>query len=559
MSAFQIFTQPSQQALDTAANVLSGATLTFSLTGTSTPTNAYADSGLVTPLANPLSANSAGVWVPIFLNPSVLYRIVLKTSGGAVLQTWDPANEDVAGLISGSLTQAIIGALLYPRTQAEIDASVTPTNYAYPPYNVLRYGADPTGVSPADTPFNNAISAATQEGNAGVVVPQGKYLINGTITLHQGVPIIGQSMGSTLDYGCSILHAGTGDCFKWDGNGITNKGTGGGLRDMLIVKQTGVSGGYAINLVATDDNHRPTEFWFQNILIYATGTGQWARAFNIDGTACNTPGGKGVRDIAIFKLRVAGCSDNNKYINISQGVHVHGSYIEIDTGNGTGTTGMTIDGDGGPVCLSSIEINGNVIINDTSSNVNLQGHISTLDVNAVACNGSFIGSAATITNVCTDFRIVSPLVGAFSARLTSTTSSDKTGDGTAYTVIPDTEKFDRDSSFDNTTGIHTPKQAGLWSYYARATINNAGAGHTRYDIAIVRQNSGGTEQERANSVVNPANSLITSGRYTQEVVGEFFLNEGDKVFVSVTVSGSTKTVGLLASDQLTYFAGKLLA
>lgn len=126
-AAFQIFTQPSQQALDTAASVLSGATLTFSRTGTSTPTNAYSNSTLVTPVANPLSANAAGVWAPIFLDPAVVYRIVLKTQAGVVLQTWDPANEQVltAASITALLTQAIIGEALYPYTDAEIYAGVT--------------------------------------------------------------------------------------------------------------------------------------------------------------------------------------------------------------------------------------------------------------------------------------------------------------------------------------------------------------------------------------------------------------------------------------------------
>jgi len=155
--SFQIFTQPSQQALDTAANVLSGATLTFSLTGTSTPTNAYSDSALTTPVANPLSANAAGVWIPIFLDPTVSYRVVLKTQAGAVLQTWDPANENL-------LTQALIGLLLYPRTAAEIAASVTPVNYAYPSGYVQRYGAVGNGSVDDTAAIQNALNAVGAKG-----------------------------------------------------------------------------------------------------------------------------------------------------------------------------------------------------------------------------------------------------------------------------------------------------------------------------------------------------------------------------------------------------------
>lgn len=159
MSAFQIFTQPSQQALDTAANVLSGATLTFTLTGTSTPTNAYSDSTLTTPVANPLSANAAGVFVPIFLDPLVSYRIVLKTSAGAVLQTWDPANENLISYF----TQTVVGRLLYPPTAIEISvlgASLTGLVTGYEWGDVRRFGATCDGVTDDTTAVNRAATVA---------------------------------------------------------------------------------------------------------------------------------------------------------------------------------------------------------------------------------------------------------------------------------------------------------------------------------------------------------------------------------------------------------------
>jgi hypothetical protein len=190
MAAFQIFTQPSQQALDTAANVLSGATLTFTLTGTSTPTNAYSDSSLSTPVANPLSANSAGVWAPIFLDPAVTYRIVLKTQAGAVLQTWDPANEQL-------LTAAAIGALLFPRTGLEIAASTIPINYsrfASPIKDISRYVSDNTGSADVSVELNAAFAAEKN-----IIIPEGTYkfgsALGGPITLRQGQTITGAGRG----------------------------------------------------------------------------------------------------------------------------------------------------------------------------------------------------------------------------------------------------------------------------------------------------------------------------------------------------------------------------
>lgn len=166
-AAFQIFTLPSQQALDTAANVLSGATLTFQLTGTSTPTNAFSNSALTIAVANPLAANAAGVFIPVFLDPTVIYRVVLKTAAGAVLQTWDPANENV-------LNQALIGLLLNPRTLAEIVALVTPVNYAYAPtpyYDMQRAGVLPNGVD--NSAIVQKVYAMAQVSGGTLIFPPG--------------------------------------------------------------------------------------------------------------------------------------------------------------------------------------------------------------------------------------------------------------------------------------------------------------------------------------------------------------------------------------------------
>lgn len=81
-----------------------------------------------------------------------------------------------------ALTQATIGSTLYPQTQAESDAGVTPTNYYYPPGNVLRYG---TNATPGTTDMTAAIQAAANSAGAGEVdfiLPPGTYLITDTIT-----------------------------------------------------------------------------------------------------------------------------------------------------------------------------------------------------------------------------------------------------------------------------------------------------------------------------------------------------------------------------------------
>jgi hypothetical protein len=215
MSGYQIFTQPSQQALDTAANVLSGATLTFQVTGTSTPTDAYSEPTLTTPLANPLSANGAGVFVPVFLDPEVVYRIILKTQAGVTLQTWDPANENIIALF----TQQYIGQILFPRTSLEISNGVTPVSYAYEAPNILRYGADSTGVADSANAIRQALLA-----NSYAYIPGGfTFKVASTIVITGNiVTIVGDRGGSFSGQSSGINFTGTGSLFSATGTEFGN-------------------------------------------------------------------------------------------------------------------------------------------------------------------------------------------------------------------------------------------------------------------------------------------------------------------------------------------------
>lgn len=138
--AYQIFTLPKQTNFNSSADLLSGARAHFYLTGTSTPTSVYADSALATPLSNPVVADTAGVFAQIFMDPAIVYRMVLKTSAGVELYTSDPANEQV-------LSQSVIGRLLYPITEPETTAGITITDFSRQPGDVHRYGVIGDGVT----------------------------------------------------------------------------------------------------------------------------------------------------------------------------------------------------------------------------------------------------------------------------------------------------------------------------------------------------------------------------------------------------------------------------
>lgn len=94
------------RAVDSSGNPMSGALLQFYLTGTTTPTPVYTTSALSTPLSNPVVADSGGLFAPMYLSPSVTYRMQLKTSTGSIVQDIDPVAAPFtpsAGSISASM------------------------------------------------------------------------------------------------------------------------------------------------------------------------------------------------------------------------------------------------------------------------------------------------------------------------------------------------------------------------------------------------------------------------------------------------------------------------
>lgn len=95
---FSLFYLPFRPALDANGIVVPGASLTFYLSGTNTLQAVYADAGLTTPLANPLTANAAGKWPAIYIDRSLTYRVVLRGQIGETLESVDPY---IPGMIGG--------------------------------------------------------------------------------------------------------------------------------------------------------------------------------------------------------------------------------------------------------------------------------------------------------------------------------------------------------------------------------------------------------------------------------------------------------------------------
>jgi hypothetical protein len=124
---------------------------------------------------------------------------------------------------------------------------------------------------------------------------------------------------------------------------------------------------------------------------------------------------------------------------------------------------------------------------------------------------------------------------AFSARM-NTTAASVTGDGTQYTIVWDTEVFDVGADFSSTT--FTAPFTGLYQLNAHLTLTGAAAAHTT--VLFEMNASTGPVPFVYGGDLTPDGSGRAPLAFSELV----FLNAGNTVTVKITVSGSTKVVGV---------------
>lgn len=144
--------------------------------GTTTPQSTYTDATLTIANPNPILLNSVGQNPPglsIFLNNATAYKFVL-----ALPTDTNPPQSPIATVdnVYGPLTLVTVPNPSYAITPQELAALITPTNFSYPPGNVLRYGADASGSISSTNAFIQALAC-----NNSVYVPAGTFLANITM------------------------------------------------------------------------------------------------------------------------------------------------------------------------------------------------------------------------------------------------------------------------------------------------------------------------------------------------------------------------------------------
>lgn len=110
--AANLFQPALSRATDSNGDPISGALLSFYLTGTNTPATFYTNGAGTVAGSNPHAANAAGVFAPVFLDPDITYRVVLQDTDGNVIWDIDP----VRGYDESQLSSdAALVALLAPQ------------------------------------------------------------------------------------------------------------------------------------------------------------------------------------------------------------------------------------------------------------------------------------------------------------------------------------------------------------------------------------------------------------------------------------------------------------
>lgn len=134
----------------------------------------------------------------------------------------------------------------YQISAAEISASITPTNNIYPPGDVRRYGADPTGVSDSTTAIQSALNASAYAQT--VIFPAGKFKFTSTLS----VPTSGYAQVTGAgQYKTFLIYAGastTADLFDLFGPTALFELNTSYVRDLTLLSTTNMTAGACIHV-----------------------------------------------------------------------------------------------------------------------------------------------------------------------------------------------------------------------------------------------------------------------------------------------------------------------
>lgn len=132
-----------------------------------------------------------------------------------------------------------------------------------------------------------------------------------------------------------------------------------------------------------------------------------------------------------------------------------------------------------------------------------------------------------------------PAFNAFSG-----TPANITGDGTAYTILFTTERFDQGGDYNNVTGVFTAPVTGMYQFNVYIDVFGI-SGFTSAFVDLVTSN-------RTYRLLSDVSGLSRLGRSAAVLVD---MDAADTATVVLTVNG----LGLVADLNVSYFSGALIA
>lgn len=200
-------------------------------------------------------------------------------------------------------------------------------------FSVTRYAADPTGSADSTTAFTNAWadagSYASTYGAAEVVVPPGKYLIQGRVTMKAGVTM--RAYGAYIYGGTD--YTGSGSIMFMDTAGSTGYTTG--ISDVTILGGIYDAKGQNCSTSASGDQNHRDIFCFGN-----------SRNWRFDGCVFrNVPSWHALDVNSVDGLMVTNCRFEGYVDKSSAATRKFSEAIQLDTGSdGTPCLNVTVSG-----------------------------------------------------------------------------------------------------------------------------------------------------------------------------------------------------------------------
>lgn len=171
----------------------------------------------------------------------------------------------------------------------------------------------------------------------------------------------------------------------------------------------------------------------------------------------------------------------------------------------------------------------------------------------VLAQGTALGTN-NVMSVATSGEINYPLQPSFFGINTST-RTDVTGDNTTYNIIGDSEIYDQNSDYNNSTGTFTAPVTGRYLFAGNVTLSQLTTGVFDVRFRIVASN------RRVDFLLYPIFTSGTTGVATFSGACFVDMDSSDICNLAVIASGGTKIVDVLgdATQALTSFSGQLMA